>query len=280
MESTAELSFRSRGLKITLFCVRLNALRKRIRKARALCVRRKVIPCGPSEYWELSAEGTHWDFYHPDLDDPTPQRVASIPMHEVSWVLGTGPARAEIESYGTKGALRWKIIRKLVQCQRCGIPYEAQWIPLRDAAGPMGIDCLCAGCWEELDENFRDVRPFSEGFRELEKQLRRAETLRAADQGRRANVRWLREFVSEGAYTDAEFAALCDYYGNVCLRCGRKEPLVADHVVPLSRRGQGDISNIQPLCKPCNSIKGNAATDYRPSRCGAQARSHALAAAG
>ena len=69
---------------------------------------------------------------------------------------------------------------------------------------------------------------------------------------------------SEGHYTAAEFKALCEEYGNVCLRCGDKDaPLTPDHVIPLSLGGSNWISNIQPLCRRCNSRKKMKIIDYR-----------------
>lgn len=65
-------------------------------------------------------------------------------------------------------------------------------------------------------------------------------------------------------YTDEEWIGLRDFYDNRCLRCGSTEALVPDHVIPPSRGGTNDISNIQPLCLPCNSSKGDNTTDYRP----------------
>ncbi len=69
----------------------------------------------------------------------------------------------------------------------------------------------------------------------------------------------------EGHYTAAEFKALCEEYGNVCLRCGDKDaPLTPDHVIPLTLGGSNWISNIQPLCRRCNSRKNIKIIDYRP----------------
>lgn len=65
-------------------------------------------------------------------------------------------------------------------------------------------------------------------------------------------------------FTHAEWAALCAKYGNICLACGQLRPLTADHIVPRSKGGAFDISNIQPLCGPCNSSKGDRTIDYRP----------------
>lgn len=62
-----------------------------------------------------------------------------------------------------------------------------------------------------------------------------------------------------------DWLELCEHYGNVCLACGRS-PVTIDHVVPLARGGLHDISNVQPLCKPCNSRKGTKTIDYRPDR--------------
>lgn len=69
---------------------------------------------------------------------------------------------------------------------------------------------------------------------------------------------------AEGEFTAAEFAAMCEAFGNVCLCCGCSDPLEPDHVVPLSWGGSNGIENIQPLCRSCNARKGNRhATDYR-----------------
>ena len=71
---------------------------------------------------------------------------------------------------------------------------------------------------------------------------------------------------SEGSFTDAEWKSLCDSFGNVCLCCGSTETLEPDHVLPISKGGSSYISNIQPLCKSCNSSKCDKYKDYREQR--------------
>lgn len=66
-----------------------------------------------------------------------------------------------------------------------------------------------------------------------------------------------------GSYTVAEWKELRAKYNNQCVRCGQEKTLTADHVIPISKGGSSDISNIQPLCKPCNSSKRDKTTDYR-----------------
>lgn len=67
----------------------------------------------------------------------------------------------------------------------------------------------------------------------------------------------LKKFI-EGSHTNQEWEELkkiCEY---TCLRCERKEPeiiLTEDHIVPISKRGNNYITNIQPLCGSCNSWK-------------------------
>jgi 5-methylcytosine-specific restriction endonuclease McrA len=57
---------------------------------------------------------------------------------------------------------------------------------------------------------------------------------------------------------------LLSYYGSSCLSCGSQENLEMDHVVPLSRGGMHDLSNMQILCRTCNRSKGNRnSNDYR-----------------
>ena len=79
------------------------------------------------------------------------------------------------------------------------------------------------------------------------------------------NTRRNRKAGNGGSYTAAEWQALCNHYGNKCLRCGRDdEKLTADHILPITRGGGSDIGNIQPLCLSCNVIKYNKHIDYRP----------------
>lgn len=85
-----------------------------------------------------------------------------------------------------------------------------------------------------------------------------------AKQNRRA-----RERQAPGSFTAREWRDLKARYNYRCLCCGKGEPeivLSTDHIIPLERGGAGFISNIQPLCVPCNSAKGHwRSTDYRLS---------------
>jgi 5-methylcytosine-specific restriction endonuclease McrA len=40
-----------------------------------------------------------------------------------------------------------------------------------------------------------------------------------------------------------------------CARCGSRQDLTVDHIVPLSRGGLSELSNMQTLCRSCNGIK-------------------------
>lgn len=68
----------------------------------------------------------------------------------------------------------------------------------------------------------------------------------------------------KGHFTVEEFDALCSAYGYACLCCGVTDRILeADHVVPLTRGGSDEISNIQPLCGECNRRKFTAVIDFR-----------------
>jgi len=75
-----------------------------------------------------------------------------------------------------------------------------------------------------------------------------------------------RKMDADGSHTYLEFTLLCEAEDCRCLACEKAFPLetlTEDHIVPLSRGGSDNISNIQPLCKSCNCHKGIRATDYR-----------------
>jgi len=64
--------------------------------------------------------------------------------------------------------------------------------------------------------------------------------------------------------TKEEWESILLEYENQCIGPGpHRGELAMDHVVPLSKGGADDISNVQPLCRTCNSRKGTKMIDYR-----------------
>lgn len=80
------------------------------------------------------------------------------------------------------------------------------------------------------------------------------------------NRRRVRKYQAEGSHTEAEWEALKAQHNYTCLCCGKCEPeieLQRDHIIPLTKGGSDYITNIQPLCRSCNSSKSDKFIDYR-----------------
>ena len=45
--------------------------------------------------------------------------------------------------------------------------------------------------------------------------------------------------------------------GGACVRCGSKENLHFDHIIPVAKGGGGEVTNIQILCQRCNLQKSD-----------------------
>lgn len=70
---------------------------------------------------------------------------------------------------------------------------------------------------------------------------------------------------ADGEHSFGEWETLKAQYNWTCPCCKRSEPeikLTEDHVVPLSKGGNDNIENIQPLCHSCNSRKNVKVIKY------------------
>ena len=66
-----------------------------------------------------------------------------------------------------------------------------------------------------------------------------------------------RKLGADGIITDEDWQGVLIKYNHSCAYCGGKKNLSLDHIKPLSKGGTNTKDNIQPLCKSCNSSKGN-----------------------
>ncbi|MEK7112865.1 MAG: HNH endonuclease signature motif containing protein [Patescibacteria group bacterium] len=74
--------------------------------------------------------------------------------------------------------------------------------------------------------------------------------------------RYARQRNAEGSHTLEEWQELKRKFGNKCVNCRLEKPLTKDHIKPLSLGGTDHISNIQPLCRSCNSQKHTEIKNY------------------
>jgi 5-methylcytosine-specific restriction endonuclease McrA len=71
----------------------------------------------------------------------------------------------------------------------------------------------------------------------------------------RKHARRALELNCTGSHTIQEWRNKKAQYNNRCAYCGHKVKLTKDHVIPLTKGGTNNISNIVPACMDCNRQK-------------------------
>lgn len=78
------------------------------------------------------------------------------------------------------------------------------------------------------------------------------------EHGRRRDTRERMARKDNRTHTLAQWEDLKRRAKGRCVKCHQKRPLTRDHIIPVSRGGSDEITNIQPLCHSCNARKHNA----------------------
>lgn len=68
-------------------------------------------------------------------------------------------------------------------------------------------------------------------------------------------IRLARKRSNGGSFTIDQWNELVKMAEGKCVACGIKGKLTIDHIIPISKGGDSFITNIQPLCGPCNIRK-------------------------
>jgi 5-methylcytosine-specific restriction endonuclease McrA len=113
-------------------------------------------------------------------------------------------------------------------CAKCASTYflwEQHFDPFRDSG-------LCPNC-NPAEQRHRETEERVAAFRAVHADTR-------AELARNQDLRW----------------EIFERDGYLCRRCGGRRDLTIDHITPVIAGGTNDKSNLQTLCRTCNSHKG------------------------
>lgn len=165
-----------------------------------------------------------------------------------------------------------------VPCSKCGSP-------IRYKSNNNCVDCSRANIKSWRKNNPDKVREQGKQWEQKNRARRRSTRKKwreeNPDKVSEYSLRWKKKYPEKanantrryqtqkyGNETEPyDFKAICRFYKNTCLACGRTDvKLTVDHIVPISKGGGDVASNIQPLCQQCNSSKNDKHIDYRPDK--------------
>lgn len=121
------------------------------------------------------------------------------------------------------------------------------------------IRCLKNNPHLQEAKRIRD-REFSKSERGREINKKSVKLYLATDKGKiqRKNAKHRRrQLENTGKITAYEWTMKLKKFNYKCAHCYTDENIEMDHKIPLSKGGKHHIDNIQPLCRSCNSKKGN-----------------------
>lgn len=157
------------------------------------------------------------------------KKMSSSRKGQVPWNKGS---KSELSG---KNHYKWK--GGLPNCPECG--KKLSWYKGK----------LCRDCNNKINPNrWKGGLTLMSGYHAF---LEKKRNLKKRDNG--------------GSHTFEQWVALKEKYDLMCLCCKKTEPditLTEDHIVPLSKGGTDNISNIQPLCGSCNSRKHTKSINY------------------
>lgn len=167
-----------------------------------------------------------------NLSEETKRKLSLSQKGKPRWVKYPHPK-------GMLGKTAWnkgnRLLEKII-CQKCLTIFQAP---------PSAERKFCSRNCSKL---FGRKHPLWKGGKKTKKQ-------RAVFNETRREIRKLS---NGGSHTLEEWENLKKKFSYMCLCCQKHEPeikLTEDHIVPLTKSGTDNISNIQPLCFSCNSRK-------------------------
>jgi hypothetical protein len=153
----------------------------------------------------------------------------------------------------SRTAPKWAKKKKEICCAYCGIWFwESKSKTKLNKRHFCSVNCYALFRKERLPKEEHNnwkggITPYEAHRRWVKKHPEHMAHLKAR--------RYARERNAKGSHTFKEWKELCEKWGNTCCQCRKKRKLTKDHIVPLSKGGTDYISNIQPMCRSCNSRK-------------------------
>lgn len=126
------------------------------------------------------------------------------------------------------------------------------------ARTPDGLNRACKICIASYYRSYFSKNKSKHAERTKAWRLNNLDAARAIKRNRRS-----RESAGGETVSAEQWKSVLDRFGGKCAKCGSRESVEMDHVVPLARGGLHTPENTQPLCRSCNRRKSTRIADYR-----------------